>query len=94
LPTRGDSIEYIYTDSNHTDPLQRVIPAKLITSESYDRAKYLEMLLDSVETVLAIFGFNRSIYGFESNERIYHWWNELYEQRKKDIETAKTDLCL
>jgi DNA polymerase elongation subunit (family B) len=89
---KGDDIEYVYTDSNHTDPLQRVVPAKLISEENYDREKYLQMLLDSAETVLAIFGFNRSIYGFENNKRIYHWWNELYEQRKKDIETAKSDL--
>jgi DNA polymerase elongation subunit (family B) len=55
---KGDNIEYVYTDSNHTDPLQRVVPAKLITSEYYDKAKYLEMLLDSAEVVLAIFGFD------------------------------------
>ncbi len=55
----GDNIDYVYTDSKHTDPLQRVVPAKLISSEHYDRDKYLEMLLDSAESVLAIFGFSR-----------------------------------
>jgi DNA polymerase elongation subunit (family B) len=89
---KGDKIEYVYTDSNHTDPLQRVVPAKLISCENYDREKYLEMLLNSAEAVLAVFGFNRSLYGFDNRKN--HWWNELYEQRKKDIETAKSDLCL
>jgi DNA polymerase elongation subunit (family B) len=88
---KGDKIEYVYTDSNHTDPLQRVVPAKLVSCENYDREKYLEMLLDAAEAVLAIFGFNRFLYGFDS-KKTYHWWNELYEQRKKDIETAKSDL--
>jgi DNA polymerase elongation subunit (family B) len=88
----GDNIEYIYTDSKHTDMLQRIVPAKLITVESYDRAKYLEMLLDSAEAVLAIFGFSRSLYGFDNRKQNYHWWNELYEQRQRDIESAKSDL--
>jgi hypothetical protein len=71
IADKGDNIQYIYTDSKHTDPLQRVVPAKLISSEHYDRDKYFEMLLDSAEAVLAIFGFNRSIYGFE-NKKSYH----------------------
>ncbi len=88
----GDNIEYIYTDSKHIDALQRVLPAKLIASECYDREKYLEMLLESAESVLAVFGFNRSLYGFDNSKKNYRWWNELYEQRQKDIETAKSDL--
>jgi DNA polymerase elongation subunit (family B) len=88
----GDNIDYVYTDSKHTDPLQRVVPAKLISSEHYDRDKYLEMLLDSAESVLAIFGFSRSLYGFDNRKQNYHWWNELYEQRQRDIESAKSAL--
>ncbi len=45
----GDNIQYVYTDSNHADPLQRITPAKL----------------DSAEAVLSVFGFNRSLYGFD-----------------------------
>jgi hypothetical protein len=85
-------IEYVFTDSKHTDPLQRVVPAKLISSEYYDREKYLEMLLESAEAVLAVFGFSRSLYGFDSRKKSYRWWNELYEQRQRDIELAKPDL--
>jgi DNA repair protein RadA len=42
---RGDNIQYVYTDSNHTEPLYRITPAKLISSKDYDKEKYLEMLL-------------------------------------------------
>lgn len=90
IASRGDSIQYVHTDSSHADPLQRITPAKLISSESYDKEKYLEMLLDSAEAVLSVFGFDRSLYGFSNNKK--HWWNEIYEQRKKDIESAKLDL--
>ena len=42
ITNRGDSIQYVHTDSNHTDPLQRITPATLISSENYDKEKYLE----------------------------------------------------
>ena len=76
IADRGDNIQYVYTDSNHADPLQRITPAKLISSEEYDREKYLEMLLDSAEAVLSVFGFNRSLFGFD-RKKAYHWWNEI-----------------
>ena len=88
---RGDNIQYVYTDSNHSDPLSRVVPAKLISSENYDKEKYLEMLLDSAEAVLSVFGFNRSLFGFD-RKKTYHWWNEIYQQREREIESAKTEL--
>lgn len=89
---RGDNIEYVYADSNHTDPLQRIIPARLlISSENYDKEKYLEMLFDSAEAVLSVFGFNRSLFGFEMKKN-HHWWHEIIQQRKRDIETAKSEL--
>lgn len=65
ITNRGENIKYVYTDSNHADPLQRITPAKLISSEEYDKEKYLDMLLDSAEAVLSVFGFNRSLLGFE-----------------------------
>jgi DNA polymerase elongation subunit (family B) len=92
IASSGDNIEFIYTDTNHSDALQRIVPAKLISSEHYDRDKYLEMLFDSAEGVLAIFGFSRSLYGFDNRKQNYHWWNESYEQRQRDIESAKSDL--
>jgi DNA polymerase elongation subunit (family B) len=92
ITNRGDNIQYVHTDSNHTDPLQRITPTKLISFENYDREKYLEMLLDAAEAVLAIFGFNRSLYRVDNSKKRYHWWNELNEQRQIDIESAKSDL--
>ena len=87
---RGDTIQYVHTDSSHTDPLQRITPANLISSKEYDKEKYLEILLDSAEAVLSIFGFNRSLLGFDKKKQ--HWWDEIYHQRERDIETAKTEL--
>jgi hypothetical protein len=78
----GDNFEYVFTNSNHADPLQRIIPAKLISSENYDKEKYLEMLLDSAEAVLAVFGFSRSLYGFDK-KNTSHWWDEIYQQRQR-----------
>jgi DNA polymerase elongation subunit (family B) len=91
IANRGDTIQYVYTDSNHADPFQRITPARLICSENYDKEKYLEMLLDAAEAVLSVFGFNRSLFGFEK-KKAYHWWGELYKQRETDIESAKTEL--
>lgn len=91
IAARGDNVQYVHTDSNHTDPLHRITPAKLISSQVYDKEKYLSMLLDSAETVLSVFGFNRSLYGFDK-KKAYHWWDEIYQQRERDIESAKAEL--
>lgn len=48
-------------------------------------------MFDSAEAALAIFGFNRSLYGFD-RKKTSQWWNELYEQREKDIESARSEL--
>jgi hypothetical protein len=53
--------------------------------------KYLEMLLDSAEAVLSLFGFSRSLFGFDK-KKVYHWYDEIYQQRGRDIETAKSEL--
>jgi DNA polymerase elongation subunit (family B) len=90
IANRGDTIQYVHTDSSHTDPLYRITPAKLVSSKEYDKEKYLEMLLDSAEVVLSIFGFNRSLFGFK--RKFQHWWDELYQQHERDIESAKTEL--
>ena len=91
ITSRGDSIQYVHTDSSHADPLQRITPARLFSSENYDKEKYLEMLLDSTEAVLSVFGFNRSLFGFDIKKN-HHWWNEIYQQRERDIQSAKTEL--
>ena len=88
---RGDNIQFVYTDSKHTDPLYRITPAKLISSDKYDKEKYLEMLLDAAEAVLSVFGFSRSLLGFDK-KKSYYWWDDIYRQREREIESAKTEL--
>jgi hypothetical protein len=58
---------------------------------TYDKEKYKEMILDAAETVLGFFGFDRSNYSsnFKKNNgrRKWRWYEELKEQRVRDIET-------
>jgi DNA polymerase elongation subunit (family B) len=64
-PLKGDTIKYIYTNSQHNDPLCRVVPIENINAESlrlYDKEKYKEMTLDAAETVLGFFGFDMTAY--------------------------------
>jgi DNA polymerase elongation subunit (family B) len=86
-PVRGETIQYIHTDSQHQNPLNRVITIGLpdvdYSSLQYDRGKYKEMLLDAAETVLGIFGFDRTVYGKPRNKE---WWQELRKSMKRDIE--------
>ncbi|MFL6338354.1 MAG: DNA polymerase domain-containing protein [Nitrososphaeraceae archaeon] len=89
-PLKGDTIQYIYTDSKHNNPLYRVTAIEGSKSlSSYDKEKYREMTLDAAETVLAHFGFDRTAYScFKKNngKRKWRWFEELKEQRARDIE--------
>jgi hypothetical protein len=85
---KGDMIQYIYTDSNHNNPLCRVTPIENMTSlPQYDKEKYKEMLLDAAETVLGFFGFDRTAYSDIKKGRRKRWYEEIREQRVRDIET-------
>ena len=57
----------------------------------YDKEKYKEMVLDAAETVLGFFGFDRMAYSsFKRNDvgkKRWRWYEELREQRARDIET-------
>jgi hypothetical protein len=88
-PLKGDTIQFIYTDSKHSKPLRRVTHIENIKSlPPYDKEKYKEMILDAVETVLGFFGFDRMTYSsFKRNNRRNRWYEELKEQRARDIET-------
>jgi len=46
------------------------------------------MLLDSAEAVLSVFGFSRSLYGFDK-KKAYHWWDEIYQQREGILNQQK-----
>ena len=92
-PLRGDTIKYIYTDSQHKNQLCRVLPVHNNREKNekmnYDKEKYREMVLDAAETVLGYFGFDRAIYGNKKNTttRKWWWWEELIQDREKDIRT-------
>lgn len=85
-PSKGDIIEYIYTDSQHQNPLSRVVTTRASDNHcglEYDREKYKEMLLDASETTLGIFGFDRTLYGKPKDKK---WWMELRRNRHRDID--------
>jgi DNA polymerase elongation subunit (family B) len=63
-PTKGDTINYIYTNTQHKNPLLRI--AALGSEEesktlNYDKEKYREMILDAAETVLDLIGLSMEI---------------------------------
>ncbi len=91
MPTRGQNISYIYVDSQHQNPLQRVIAAQDLKDNNsvleYDREKYKEMLLDAAETLLGIFGFDRTLYGKPKDKK---WWMELRRNRMRDVEAESS----
>jgi DNA polymerase elongation subunit (family B) len=90
--TRGDIIQYIYTDAAHSNPLRRVTPVDFIDEEReqvYDKDKYREMLLEATETVLRYFSFDRTLYGDSARDKNRKWWHALRQERTKDIETER-----
>jgi DNA polymerase elongation subunit (family B) len=72
-PSKGDTIKYIYTNSQHKNPLCRVIPVHNSQENNgksnYDKEKYKEMILDAAETA----------------KRKWWWVEELRQERKRDI---------
>ena len=85
------TIQYIYTDLKHNNPICRVTPIEILKSlPQYDKEKYKEMVLDAAETVLGFFGFDRTVYNNlkrNNMKRKWRWYEELREQRTRDIET-------
>jgi hypothetical protein len=103
-PTKGDTIQYIYTNSQHKNPLCRVVPLEILQKVgekgkddnendktlNYDKDKYREMILDAAETVLGYFGFDRTVYENPGNNRKKKkWYDEVHKERTKDIDTER-----
>jgi hypothetical protein len=89
-PLKCETIQYIYTDSKHNNPLCKVTPVEdLVSLPPYDEEKYKEMILDAAETVLGFFGFDRTAYSNlkRINARKRRWYEEFREQRATDMET-------
>jgi DNA polymerase elongation subunit (family B) len=81
----GEDINFIYMDSDHHNPLCRVIPLELAGSNvNIDKEKYRDMLLDAAGTVLSTFGFSREAYGIPSRSR--SWLRELGEEIRNERE--------
>jgi DNA polymerase elongation subunit (family B) len=86
--TRGDTMQYIYTDAAHSNPPRRVTPVEFIEEgreQVYDKEKYREMLLEGAETVLGYLGFDRTLFGLTNRTKYRKWWHQLRDQRQKDI---------
>jgi DNA polymerase elongation subunit (family B) len=87
-PMKGDTIQYIYTDSQHNNPLCRVVPIAIGNAQAeslsqYDKEKYKEMILDAAETVLGLFGFDRTIYSnVKKKKGRRKWYEELREETR------------
>ena len=81
----GECVEYIFINSLHANPLYRVAPRALIEENEvdYDKEKYRDMLLEAAETVLSIFGFDRTVYG-DATKKYKKWWQRLNEERTRD----------
>jgi hypothetical protein len=66
-PLKGKNIDYIYVDCQHQNPLQRVLAVQRLENNGsaleYDNEKYKDMLLDAAESILGIFGFDRTLHG-------------------------------
>ena len=90
-PSKGDTIKYIYTNSQHKNPLCRVAPVDSTNAVSnnldYDKEKYEEMIFDAAETVLGFCGFDRTVYGDRKSiaPRKWRWLQELRQERENDI---------
>lgn len=54
--------------------------------EIWNMIKYRDMLLESAETVLSIFGFNRTVY-VDAPKKYKKWWQPLREERTRDRDT-------
>jgi hypothetical protein len=45
------------------------------------------MILDAAETVQGTFGFDRTMYGDSKKRKGKWWWQELIQERRRDIQT-------
>jgi DNA polymerase elongation subunit (family B) len=96
-PMKGDTIQYIYTNSQHNNPLCRVVPIVVENTQEplsqYDKEKYKEMILDAAETVLGLFGFDRTVYisNTKNKKGRRKWYDEIREERTRDIQTEMSE---
>jgi DNA polymerase elongation subunit (family B) len=58
---RGEKIDFIYINAKNKNPFRRAVSTDISKNyqKYYDREKYMELVLDTAETILSIFGFDR-----------------------------------
>jgi len=80
-----ERIDFVYVDAENRNPFRRIIPSAVIDDmhQSYDRDKYVELVLDVAETVLGTFGFNRKQLGFRAKPK--NSIEELELERSREI---------
>ncbi|HYY50279.1 MAG TPA: hypothetical protein VE643_05350 [Nitrososphaeraceae archaeon] len=59
---KGDTIQYIYTDSKHSNPICRATPIENLKSLSHMIRKSTKKRYRAAETIPGFFGFDRSTY--------------------------------
>lgn len=87
----GETVDFIFVNAGHHNPLRRVAPIEIFDSKYYDREKYRDMVLDAAETVLSIFGFSGQRLGLRPPVRSFHeaLVSELKDEIKLEAETEK-----
>ena len=100
-PIKGDTIQYIYTNSQYNNPLCRVVPIDIDSIQeegktilnNYDKEKYRDMILDAAETVLGLFGFDKTVYSsnIKKKKGRRKWYDEIREQRTRDMQTEMSE---
>ncbi|OYT25363.1 MAG: hypothetical protein B6U95_09560 [Thermofilum sp. ex4484_82] len=77
----GETVEFIYVNSRHDNPMMRVQAWKLYDGRSYDKRKYIQLLLDAAESILIPFGFNRRDFTIRISQKNL----ELYSSKNNEI---------
>jgi DNA polymerase elongation subunit (family B) len=70
---RGENIQFVYINADHSNPLRRVVPYAVYDGDDYDRIKYRDLILDAAETVLRTFGFTRQQFGTRLKKSSFTW---------------------
>jgi hypothetical protein len=64
-----------------------MVRRRMVKLNYYDKEKSREMILDAAETVLRLFGFDRTVYeNPRNNRKKKKWYDELRDERTKDIQ--------
>ncbi len=62
----GDLIDFVYVNSEHSNPSRRVVPAVFLQDghRYYDRKKYVRLVLDAAHLLLDVFGSSNCLFKF------------------------------